>query len=218
MQISKFALTILIASAGLTTSDAQNTSAQQDKALEILRQKLAEEKQKPPASTPAKSTVAAPAVKKEPAPAKAIQPEVAKEKAASALSVAEPIDSPAQRRGLEVLRKAMEQEKNAPSKPVKPVKPSSPIAAEPKKVSKPVKAEPEIAAEAKEPQPKAKVTAAPVKKTEVKEPAPAPPVVEAPAGPKTKQQLLADLLEEYKADKISPPQYQELRAKILAAP
>lgn len=217
MQISKFALTILIASAGLTTSDAQNTSAQQDKALEILRQKLAEERQKPPVSTPAKSPVAAPVVKKEPAPVKAIQPEVAKEKAAPAPSVAEPIDSPAQRRGLEVLRKAMEQDKGAPAKPVKP---SSPIAAEPKKVSKPVKAEPEIAAEAKEPQPKAKakVTAAPVKKTEVKEPTPAPPVVEVPAGPKTKQQLLADLLEEYKADKITPPQYQELRAKILAAP
>ncbi|MEW6157121.1 MAG: hypothetical protein AB1813_06785 [Verrucomicrobiota bacterium] len=40
----------------------------------------------------------------------------------------------------------------------------------------------------------------------------------APAVPKTRQQKLADLLEEYKADKITPNQYQAMRAKILAEP
>jgi hypothetical protein len=38
------------------------------------------------------------------------------------------------------------------------------------------------------------------------------------AGPNTKQQRLMDLLELYKADKISPAEYQARRAKILAEP
>jgi hypothetical protein len=37
-------------------------------------------------------------------------------------------------------------------------------------------------------------------------------------GPKTKQQRLADLLELYRADKMSPTEYQVERAKILAEP
>lgn len=41
---------------------------------------------------------------------------------------------------------------------------------------------------------------------------------EQPAGPKTKQQRLADLLEDYKADKMTPAQYQIERAKILSGP
>jgi hypothetical protein len=39
-----------------------------------------------------------------------------------------------------------------------------------------------------------------------------------PTGPKTKQQRLADLLELYKADKLTPAQYQAERAKIMAEP
>lgn len=38
------------------------------------------------------------------------------------------------------------------------------------------------------------------------------------AGPKTKQQKLDDLLELYKADKLTPAQYHAERAKILAGP
>jgi hypothetical protein len=53
---------------------------------------------------------------------------------------------------------------------------------------------------------------------------PAAPTTAAPAapdtagGPKTKQQRLMDLLELYKADKLTPAQYHAERAKILAEP
>jgi len=50
------------------------------------------------------------------------------------------------------------------------------------------------------------------------QPAPAPTMPEANAGPKTKQQRLTELLELYKADKLSPPEYHAQRAKILAEP
>ena len=39
-----------------------------------------------------------------------------------------------------------------------------------------------------------------------------------PAGSKTKQQRLAELLELYKADKVSPSEYHAQRAKILSEP
>ncbi len=45
-----------------------------------------------------------------------------------------------------------------------------------------------------------------------------PEVVVTPAAPRTKREKLADLLEQYKADKLNPVQYQEERAKILAEP
>jgi hypothetical protein len=44
------------------------------------------------------------------------------------------------------------------------------------------------------------------------------PVVQAAPSVKTKKEKLADLLELYKADKITPSQYQEQRAKIIAEP
>jgi hypothetical protein len=37
-------------------------------------------------------------------------------------------------------------------------------------------------------------------------------------GPKTKQQRLNDLLDQYKADKMTPAEYHAARAKILAEP
>jgi hypothetical protein len=46
----------------------------------------------------------------------------------------------------------------------------------------------------------------------------APVAVDQTAGPKTKQQRLADLDEQYKADKITPAEYHNQRAKILAEP
>jgi hypothetical protein len=39
-----------------------------------------------------------------------------------------------------------------------------------------------------------------------------------PVGPKTKQQKLSDLLELYKADKLTPAEYHAQRAKILSEP
>jgi hypothetical protein len=38
------------------------------------------------------------------------------------------------------------------------------------------------------------------------------------AGPKTKQERLVELLQLYQADKISPAEYHDQRAKILAEP
>jgi hypothetical protein len=41
---------------------------------------------------------------------------------------------------------------------------------------------------------------------------------ERPAGPKTKHEKLMELLDTYRADKLTPAQYQEQRAKILSEP
>jgi hypothetical protein len=46
---------------------------------------------------------------------------------------------------------------------------------------------------------------------------PAAPALD-PSAPRTKQQRLAELLEQYRADKLSPTEYQAARAKILAEP
>jgi hypothetical protein len=53
---------------------------------------------------------------------------------------------------------------------------------------------------------------------EVRSAAPAQPGAVAPSYPKTKQQRLSDLLEAYKADKITPADYHNQRAKIIAEP
>ena len=45
---------------------------------------------------------------------------------------------------------------------------------------------------------------------------PAPTVVPQPSGPKSKQQQLMDLLELYKANKVTPHEYHEQRAKIIS--
>ena len=57
------------------------------------------------------------------------------------------------------------------------------------------------------------------KTTEVKTPPDKTPVVPVvPDGPKSKQQRLAELLDAYKKDKISPADYHQQRAKILTEP
>ena len=45
-----------------------------------------------------------------------------------------------------------------------------------------------------------------------------PAAPDQPAGPKTKQQRLAELADQYKTDKITPAEYYAQRAKILAEP
>jgi hypothetical protein len=57
-----------------------------------------------------------------------------------------------------------------------------------------------------------------VKPTTPAQPVQNAPVVQAAPSVKTKKEKLADLLELYKADKITPSQYQEQRAKIIAEP
>jgi hypothetical protein len=39
-----------------------------------------------------------------------------------------------------------------------------------------------------------------------------------PAGPQSKEQRLSHLLELYKSDRLSPVEYHEQRAKIIAEP
>jgi hypothetical protein len=68
--------------------------------------------------------------------------------------------------------------------------------------------------------PAGKATAAPFNRS-VARPmptAPTPAMPDQPAGPKTKQQRLMDLLEQYRADKLTPAEYQTERAKILSGP
>ena len=79
MQISKFVLALMIAGAGLERSHAQIlTPAEQQQAVDLLRQKMAEERQKPstparaakppaPAQTPAPAAKPTPPAKTEPA-------------------------------------------------------------------------------------------------------------------------------------------------------
>jgi hypothetical protein len=227
MQISKFVLAILLANAGLTAISAQTTTAQQNRALEVLRQKIAEEKQKAPASVPTVTNAVPAAPTKEiRAPEPKVEVPAVEEKTTAAPSKpVEESESPAQRRALEALRKAMEQDKASRASSTKPprspaVKPTPVVAAEPKKTPKPVKTDEAktIAAEAKKPKAKNNASKASVKKTEVVEATPAAPVAETPSGPKTKQQRLVELLEDYKADKITPQEYHEQRAKIVAEP
>lgn len=55
--------------------------------------------------------------------------------------------------------------------------------------------------------------------TRVRNTAPLPELAGPPTGlPPAKEQRLWELLEQYKADRITPDQYQAERAKILAAP
>ncbi|MBI2949507.1 MAG: hypothetical protein HYY23_17865 [Verrucomicrobia bacterium] len=48
------------------------------------------------------------------------------------------------------------------------------------------------------------------------EPAPTPPPAETQAGPATKQERLQALLLLYRADRLTPQEYHEQRAKLLA--
>lgn len=71
------------------------------------------------------------------------------------------------------------------------------------------------------PAPSSEKPATAVKPETVMKPAPTvqpSPVVQTAPAAKTKKEKLADLLELYKADKITPSQYQEERAKIIAEP
>jgi hypothetical protein len=123
-----------------------------------------------------------------------------------------------QNKALELLRQTLAREQTA-QQPVAPTKPTAPAkAASTQNSATPGKPAPATASKKSSSASKPtstssepKVTAAPTQ--------PAPQTaLEQPTGPKTKQQRLADLLELYKADKISPAEYHAQRAKILAEP
>lgn len=105
------------------------------------------------------------------------------------------------------------------AKPAKVAKPAPVKAAKPAPAAKPVKAakpatKSVIKATPIQPAQSPKAAAAPSKAPAAKE-IPAPVVRKEPT---TKAEKLTDLLDQYKADKITPKQYQERRAKILAEP
>jgi len=213
MQFSKFVPIIFAASIGLVTVSGQETEAQQQRALQILRQKLAEER----AATPGADTKAVPAV--EPAapksPAGKAKEKATEEKASPPPAPVE-ADTMDQKRALEALRAAMEKDRASQSPPST----SAPTEATPARTAD---APSETLPELKETKTTRKPKVTPAKtetkkpKTDETVPAAAPPET-TPPGPKTKQERLVNLLRDYRADKVTPQEYHEQRAKILAEP
>jgi hypothetical protein len=166
----------------------------QAKAEEALRRKMAELEQGSQAS--------APPAKVEPIVATAPTPAVPQPTPAP---VAQPMPVAAQ-------PPANPEPAPAMSAPAAPAPESAPMASTP--------AASEAAPTPAAPAATAEVPAKPVEvKAVTSTPAPAPEASPAPsASAISKEQRLADLLEQYKADKITPYQYHTERAKILAEP
>lgn len=263
MYISKVILAGCAAGLTLTFASAQPIgSSQQDKALEVLRQRIAAERAN--ASVPSGTEAGAQSV----------------EKPSGAGSVAEPVKQPenpaALQNALNVLRDSIAKERQAsqaaPVKAPAPVPPASPdpivvnslreaIAAQRKAAEQapaPVSVEvpkrvPSRVVPSASPDPKVmsavrealaaqrqasesaptsasveESSSAPAEKpvepaqvvsptpTPAPTPAPAPTVVRQPSGPGTKQHRLMQLLELYKADKVTPHEYHEQRSKIIS--
>lgn len=156
---------------------------------------------------------------------------------------AQPASPEAQNRALELLRQTISQEQfQTPSAaqpaaltpaPIMTTAPAAPASTDQQQqaimlLRQAMAEQPQTAAPAPAPKAKASSSAkgakpsASASKSPSVQPAPAPeavtPAPTAPAGPKTKQQRLADLLQDYRADKLTPAQYQAERAKILAEP
>ncbi len=227
MRISKKLLTFGAAALCLTAVSSRAVDTEADiKLREALRQKMAEmgPESSTPAPAPAKPAkvkapkkaapvaapapvVVAPAAKPEPV----VAPQVAAPAApvVAAPVVAQPAVAPADQaeadRLREALRARIQQEAVAPTQPATVVTHGSDL--------QPAVSSTQIVA------PAAPVQAEPA--------APAQPIVEAPKGPAvletpasplpmSKEARLAALLQRYKADLISPQEYHEERAKILA--
>jgi hypothetical protein len=187
MQFSKLFLVLSLSGLGMITASAQAlTPQQQEKMLQVLRQQMAQQPAKTsnPAAEPRKEEA-------KPKPAEthpAAQPRVSADEGST----------PAQRRALEVLRKAMAEQNAAPTRP----------SSQPAKASS-VEQMPASVPAAKIQASKPAGVSAPTAKSE-------PAVTRATAT--TKQEKLAELLEQYRADKISPEQYHRQRSTILQEP
>ena len=125
---------------------------------------------------------------------------------------AQPASPELQDKAVELLRQTISQSQSAPVAAPTPAAPAAvssetPAATATTKV-KPAKVTKSMSSASSKP---AKVTAPTV-------PEVAAPIVAQPAGPKSKQERLADLLEAYRADRVSPTEYHAERAKILAEP
>lgn len=211
MHIFKVSFIASVAGAMALQLHAQPASPElQNKALELLRQTMAQpqpppNQQAPITAQPAPTVSPQPAPTPSPQPAPTVSPQPATTPSAIPAAVPAGRASPdQQQQALQLLREKMAEQAASP-------KPSATNVASAK--AKPAKSSKTKAAPAKS----ATTT---VQSTGTNRPpeiaTPAAP--EQPAGPKTKQQRLMDLLELYKADKITPAEYHAQRAKILAEP
>lgn len=232
MQIPKSLLIICMAALGVSSLHAQRTDSDvQAKAREQLRQKLSDSQVQP---SPAPAPEVAPAVvvpvqEAAPQPAVEIKPVAAVAPVAvvpvkdsgEPVPVYSALEPDQDAKAREALRQKI-QELKAQDKPVTPaavvIEP-----AQPKVVAKPkTEAKPEVAAQPKKTK-TTQVAVAEPKKTKVSKTANNDPsfvvqeVVVAPV-PNSKDAKLADLLQQYKSEKISPTEYHIQRAKILSQP
>lgn len=206
MHISKFVFALLIAGTALEFVQAQvMTPAEQQKAVELLRRKMAEERGKgatsKPAATPAK--VVTPARSTEFQPPKEEKPKqetpkVAAKPAATAAQPSASTESHKSRTLWDGLKNAFSRKGGSGSGSVKAA--SSSTAPKESKETKAPKTQPSA------------------QKSEEKPVAPVVQPIAVPTAPPTKQQRLTELIELYRTDKIGPIEYHERRAKILAEP
>lgn len=200
MHISKFVFALLVAGTALEFVQAQvMTPAEQQKAVELLRQKMAEERgngatSKPAAKptkvvTPARSTEFQPPKEEKP---KQETPKVAAKQAATPAQSSASTESHKSRTLWDGIKNAFSRKGGSSSTSAK-------TAPAPKET-------------------KAAKTQPNAQKSEEKPAVPVIQPVAVPTGPPTKQQRLTELLELYRTDKIGPIEYHERRAKILAEP
>jgi hypothetical protein len=172
-----------------------------EKAREALRQKMSELENAAPSESPASVTTPAPAVVQQPAMETPAPQE-------NVFQTPPAVSDNDVEKARQALREKMSQIEEA-KKAAQPEVVSTPEKTEPEKMEKPEKVEKIEKAE----KPKAE------KRKEVtrKDPNAFPPLSAPATGLSAEQeQRLADLLEQYKADKLTPDQYHEERAKVLA--
>lgn len=188
MQTSRFLFTIGIAGAGIVTTCAQNLTPADYDKMVEALRQKVAEERTKTSAAPELRSLGAPA------PAAAMPALEKRMESAPPPSTAAPqiSESPEVRRMLEAVRSAVAKERAADSPKMEAPAPTRP----PTPARPPVK---EI--------PAASVTAS------TAQPAPEPE-----AGPKTKQERLSALLLLYRADKLTPQEYHEQRAKLLAEP
>jgi hypothetical protein len=213
MHIFKVSLIASVAGAMALQLHAQPASPElQNKALELLRQTMAQpqplpNQQAPISSQPAAVASPQPATTPSPQPATTVSPQPAT--TASSMPAAVPAGKPAspdqQQQALQLLREKMAEQAASPT-------PSSTNRAAAK--AKPAKSSTSKAPPAANSATTAAQPGSPTRPAEIA----SPTAPEQPAGPKTKQQRLMDLLDLYKADKITPAEYHAQRAKILSEP
>jgi hypothetical protein len=196
MQISKLSWMALLAGAAALQLQAQSASPElQDKALELLRQTMSQ-------GAPS-TTVAAPQPQPAPVPAAAMEPAMPSPAVSPAMTA--PASSDQQEQAIMLLRQHMADSATAPaSAPAKQKTAKAKPSKEAHKSSTSTTSSMPPAADAAVTQPSGQSAT--------------PALPELSSGPKTKQQRLMDLLEQYKADKLTPAEYHAERAKIIAEP